>query len=65
MRYFFNVSNMETTVNGSVLADLLSNTSVAMEPEDVRMVATSYLMFKIGNIPVVINVIAISRKREW
>ena len=65
MCYFFNVSNIETTMNDSVLGDLLSNTFVAMEPEDVRTVAASYLMFKIGNIPVVINFIAVSRKREW
>ena len=43
-------------MNISVLGDLLSNTSVTMEAEDVRMVVTSYLMFKIGNFPVVINV---------
>ena len=58
MLEFLTVSNMEITTNGSVLGDLLSNTYVTMETEDVKMVATSYLMFKIGNFPVVINVAA-------
>ena len=34
-------------MNGSIHGDLLGNRSVAMEAEDLRMVTTSYLMFKI------------------
>ena len=51
----FIVSKIEATINTSIQGDLPGNTSVTIEAEDVRMEATSYLMFKIGNIPDVIN----------
>ena len=61
-----NFSNMEVEVeadmNSNILGNGVGNTTVAMKSDvgDVRILATSYLIYKIGrpNFPVVVNVAA-------
>ena len=52
-------ADMEADTNGSILGNQIGNLTVTIESDvtDVVMLATSYLIYKIGNFSLVINAV--------
>ena len=55
MNFSNEAADMEADTSSSILGNWNGNLTVTME-SDVGILATSYLIYKIGNVPFIINI---------